>query len=391
MSKIVLSLTVLALLGATLACGGGSTSPDATPPTRQPPDPFQPPTGLASCASGAVLERFPLPMASVLEITPLGAMNSGGHLFPAAHLGIQQARSITTPVSLIAPAALTVTQVRRTTYRAPAGTTEDYALTWFPCAEVRMHLGHVTSIAPALLADLGAWTAAECAAPYTVGNVSIEQCTKNASVRVASGASLGTQLGTLDWGAADSRTRLAFVNPARMGGDADPFGINRTVCAIDYLPSAVRDSLRPRFGAGGVVRTAEPVCGTVNQDRAGTARGRWFINDQVDERLHLALVNDFVDPRIGAFSVGTSIPSLPSALYHFVPRPDGRVNADFARIAADGTTYCHEPVPVATRPGVVILVALVSEGRLRIEGQPRASCGASEGWQFTSAAVEFSR
>jgi hypothetical protein len=164
------------------------------------------------------------------------------------------------------------------------------------------------------------------------------------------------------------------------------------VCPIDYVPAALQDSVRGLFMAEGRYRTAEPVCGTVMQDVSGTAQGRWFINDDQNERLHLALVRDFIDPSIGAFSVGTSIPSLPTQLYRFEATDAGHVNLDFPLVTADGTIQCYE---TELRPGVpadrVILIRLLSGTRLRIEGVEETSCGPPDTWSFTAAAVEFVR
>jgi hypothetical protein len=162
------------------------------------------------------------------------------------------------------------------------------------------------------------------------------------------------------------------------------------VCAVDYLPPDVRASVHDLFGFGGQRRTAEPVCGTIMQDIAGTAQGRWFINDEWNEQLHLALVRDQLDPSIGVFSVGTSIPSLPWDLYRFNPVDVGRVNLDFPHIGVDGLIYCYSPT--STNPNrYLVYIQLLTNTRLRIEGKPGMACGAPESWAFTAGAVDFDR
>lgn len=60
-------------------------------------------------------------------------------------------------------------------------------------------------------------------------------------------------------------------------------------------------------------RIIAPTCGTIMQDIAGTAQGRWFFDTSSGEDRHLALVHDNVDPRVGVFSVGTSLTGSRSA------------------------------------------------------------------------------
>jgi hypothetical protein len=380
MPRFVFALMACATL-VVAACGDGD-------PTA--PDPYAPPAGLAACTSSPPLSQFPIPVGSITRIGPLGTMSGGGHLFPATHLGIHQVGDATIEVPLSAPGSLVLRQVARVTYSSPALSVEDYALFFFPCADLRMHFGHVSTLNATLLAELGEWTASDCAEPYVVNGTSIESCTKNVTIEVAAGAPLGMQLGTMDWGATDRRVRLAYVNPARFGGEDEEFGQNAAVCPVDYLTPAVRSTVHDFFGEAAVQRTAEPVCGTVMQDVAGTVQGRWFFNDDWNERLHLGLVRDYIDPAVAAFSVGTTIPSLPSNLYRFDPVDTGRVNVDFPHVGADGPIYCYEPTAVAPT-SYLVFIQLLSETRLRIEGSPGTSCGAPESWAFSAGAVEFTR
>jgi hypothetical protein len=195
---------------------------------------------------------------------------------------------------------------------------------------------------------------------------------------------------TMDWGATDRRSPLGFVNASRMGGDM-PFGQNYVVCPVDYLPSTIRASIHNLFGEGTRRRTAEPVCGTVMQDIPGTAQGRWFVNDNVDGRLHLALVRDYIDPAIAVFSVGTSVPSLPTNLYRFQTAGSGRLNLDFPLVRPGSQVFCYEPTTQISAGARVVLIQLVTEQRLRIEGRAGGSCGPAESWALSAAATEFAR
>src|SRR5262245_17061885 len=291
------AILAAAMLASVSACRG---DPVATESGEEPP------AGLASCGS-APLAVFPVPVERIEVIGPLGVMSGGGHLFPGPHLGLHpfrgQGGQVAVPV--VSPGSIVITEVRRTLYgEGTSSAFSDFALFFFPCADVRMHRGHLSSLDPSLLSQIGSWSAADCSPPYTVGGVSVTQCGKRVAVNVERGAPLGTMVGTMDWGATDRRSPLGFVNASRMGGNI-PFGQNYVVCPVDYLPPTVRASVHNLFGEGTRRRTAEPVCGTVMQDVPGTAQGRWFVNDDVDERVHLALVRDYIDPVTAAFSVGT--------------------------------------------------------------------------------------
>ena len=150
----------------------------------------------------------------------------------------------------------------------------------------------------------------------------------------------------------------------------------------------VREALLPLLGGRGAQRTVAPLCGTIMQDMVGTAQGRWFFDGSEHEDPHLALAHDNVDPGIGNLSIGTSLPGTPAGVYDFVPEPAGRVNADFPRVTADGTTWCYSP---RVNRGLHFLVQLVSASRLRIEGVPGIGCGDPAGWHFGTGAVEFAR
>ena len=385
-------VSAVLLLGALLlaACGDRPTGSDEMNNGSQ-----GPPPGLAACSSAPPLSEFPVPIDQIDFIGPLGSMAPGGHLFPAGHLGLHPKRGapgtmVSVPVR--APGPMTVESARSTTFTGGGTTFTDYALFFFPCADVRMHFGHLATLDPTVLNAIGGFAGAECAPPYMIGSTAVTQCSKRIVFRLESGRPVGTINATLDWGAGDRRKPLAFVNPSRMRAPDDAYGQNVVACPVDYLPPAVQASVHGLFGErGGLVRTAEPVCGTVMQDVPGTVQGRWFINDNIDERQHLALVRDYVDPSIGVFSVGTSIPSVPTNLYRFVPAISGRVNLDFPSVRADGSIYCYQSLRYMNASNLVILIQLVTDLRLRIEGFPRADCGSPDTWAFSPAAREFAR
>jgi hypothetical protein len=128
-------------------------------------------------------------------------------------------------------------------------------------------------------------------------------------------------------------------------------------------------------------RTVEPLCGTIKQDVAATAQGRWFLSGTSgtswQEDHQLSLIHHNVDHAQGLFSVGDSISSLSTGTYSFTPTFSSYVNRDFDEVTADGQIYCYN---TSTK---VILVQLLTNTTLRIESQELGSCGSGP-WSFSN-------
>jgi hypothetical protein len=146
--------------------------------------------------------------------------------------------------------------------------------------------------------------------------------------------------------------------------------------------------MRALLGSSGQRRTVPPVCGTVMQDVANTAQGRWYFGSSANDDPHLALVHDNVIPGQPVFSVGTSVPSLPVGVYLFIPAASGRLNASFDRVTSDGNIYCYQ---LSNSSGRHIFVQLASASTLKIEGVVGSACGDPATWSLTAAAVQFQR
>jgi hypothetical protein len=373
---LVASAAVLALA----ACGGGDGGAGPIP------------TGLASCSSAPQLTVPPLALTSFGDLTPLGNLNPTGHVFPTDHLYFYLSTPPAAPVpaTVVAPGDITIASVESSTRTSGTDVHTDYSVHFFACQDVDFYFGHVAVLSPALAAAVG--TINGNCQTYTTGNTLNTQCYKSVSIRLRAGDVVGT-VGApgqwaLDFGAYDRRVPpLAFVNPDRAYGGSG-FGLLTTVCPVDYFEPAVRDALRARLGGRGLRRVAAPVCGTIMQDVAGTAQGRWFDGPSPQEDPHLALVHDNVDPTLGAFSIGTSIPSIPPGTYLFVPAASGHVNRDFHDVTPDGQTYCYETSVFLRR---TILLQLLTATRVRIDGMTAPTCGDPSTWSFSAAAVEFVR
>src|SRR6185436_19954562 len=211
-----------------------------------------------------------------------------------------------------------------------------------------------------------------CDPPYTSGGITSTECHKQVEIQLPAGTVIGTAGGPsipgIDFGGADRRvTALAFVNPARSYGSDTDFGQNHTICPLDYFVADVAEALRARLGRGAQRRTMEPTCGSIMQDVANTAQGRWYFDNTVQDDPHLALAHENVDPRLGVISSGTSIPSLSSGARVFTPATTGRVNLDFQLVTSDGLIYCYEAFSTSPPPLRHVLIQLVSSARVKIE------------------------
>ena len=143
--------------------------------------------------------------------------------------------------------------------------------------------------------------------------------------------------------------------------------------------------------SGSVLRTAPPLCGTIDQDVPGTAQGDWYHAGSPDspEDPHLALAHDNVVVSSGVFSSGTSIPGLQGlGTLLFSPAHSGRVQREFSEVVADGNEYCYDSF--TNLVGSILVLKMPDAFSLQIEKQTAASCGAGP-WTLSGAAVSFTR
>lgn len=379
-SRSTVPALVLACSAIGLAFGCGDHGGENGGPTG-----VGPPRGLAGCSTPQFLTTSLVPVANIRVISPLGNLNPPPHTFPTDHIYLYMA---VFPSAIAAPGDIVVTEVL-VQHRTGGGQPDldDYAVTFFPCADVMIQLGHVARLGTQFSAKVGALDGG-CGASYPTGGFTYQQCRKSVNISMAAGEAIGVTAGTLDVLARDRRVNLSWANTARLSDPVGDFGDNHVSCAIDYFVTPIIDQLRSKLGTQGAIRTTPPVCGEVAQDVPNSAAGRWFRpgSPSYPEDPHLALAHDNVAPSLGAFSVGTSIPSLPANVYTFAPVPVGRVNLDFRYVTTVGEINCY-----AVSRNQRILLQLVSPVRIRMEGIGAGACGDAGTWAFSSGAVEFER
>lgn len=345
----------------------------------------------------------PVAPSDLSHILPLGNLNPSAHTFPTAHLYLHIRRTVAgdygTPaaeVPVVAPGRIWVTRISSSANLDQG--TQDFSLSFSPCAEHNAYFIHLKTLAGQLSEQfVGALSCNE----YTTGGERWRQCRKDVRIEIAAGAAIGTAGGgpernALDLGASDSRVPPSvYANPDRWDGRSDHLTL---VCALDYFTPAIRRRLRSLLGDGQTRRRQRPRCGDVAQDVAGTLQGVWLVagtRQLESEDPHLALVHDNVDPTKGVFSVGTSMQrsGLASGLYYFEPAKKGSVNRDFGRRRKRNQVYCYEVRPrfaPASDPLTVILAVLTGSSTLRLERTKGRACG-SPPWQLGANYAEFER
>jgi hypothetical protein len=358
------------------------------------------PGGLAACGTAPILTASPAALTDLTDVVPLGNLNPGGHTFPTDHIYLIVPRvtggsdPVTVPV--VSPGEIRLTGIASSTSTQNGVTRADYSLYFFGCADVQFYFHHIQALAPSLAASIGPIDG-DCNT-HSTGGASFTRCNKGLDITLHARDPIGTAGGAgnfgFDLGAYDRRTpKLAFVNQSYpdFGGNAD-WNTFHTVCPLDYFAADVKAALEAKLGSQGRKRTIAPLCGTIMQDVANTAQGRWLKGSAVQEDAHLALVHDNVDPTVGSISMGASVPSVPLGVYKFTAAtsPAGRVNADFNQVTADGQIYCYGGF-TQFGSSLHVLVQLVTATSLKIEGMSGGACGSPSTWTFSAAAVTFAR
>jgi len=165
---------------------------------------------------------------------------------------------------------------------------------------------------------------------------------------------------------------------------------SHTACPIDYYSAGPKAVLRAKLGSESVQRTTEPVCGRIDQDISGTAKGAWFKTGSPShpEDPHLALIDYNINPSYQILSVGTSMSGsgLVTGAYPFTPAGSGSVNPDFQNVTPASGVVCYDP----NLANAIILLELTSSSTLRAEKQVADDCGSGP-WTFGSNYTDFER
>ena len=303
-----------------------------------------------------------LPVDPLVSIVPLGNSNPrGGHTFPTPHNYVyfdEQGNTDLDVYNVMAPGDITLTSIETMTYTHKTTGVEsaDYSINFKSqsCSSVIGYYKHVKGLESSL-EDLLETIAKSCNA-YDAGDQNVERCNYSLSHNVSSGDVIGTVGGdgqeqaNFDFGVADKRTRLDFLDQNYYWSD-----FYYMTCPWDYYSAEFKATydIVAKFGIKEqgldfVSRQGEPACGVFMQDVAGTAKGNWLLPTQTSfekEDYHIALIESNYDAAKDMFSIGSDsgvIANNKAYRSEFSPNTDETsfIGQSFDKVVS-GNVYCY--------------------------------------------------
>lgn len=339
------------------------------------------------------LTVLPLKAEDFYLFVNLGHLNPPGHTFPSDHGGFCLT-NWEEPVAVFSPADMQVTQISRVEHVNRGFYDYDMTLS-VNKGGFEIVMGHLSAVHAVILAQAPALETSECET-YTTGGDTYTRCQVWTSIDISAGDTVGMAGGNpgqfgLDFGTFDQNVQITFAS-----NRFRDYKYPHTVSPLDYFTEEICSILIPMCGdyicGDPLVRTVEPVGGTVEYDLPGTARGLWFRLGEptFPEDPHLALIYCSVKPDIPVFSVGISIPDLTTGLYTFTPADTGKVNRLFEDVEPDGVYRYKIRDRCTNAPDMeaVILLQLTNATTLKLEKQDPSD---GPPWAFTTNAVLFVR
>ena len=325
------------LVVATIAAACRPKSNDSPNGPSNTPDGDTPATPL-------VLSYSPLEPSEITDIVPLGNLNPPDHTLPTNHIYFFHTP---TNVPVAAPAAGTITEVRRQT---------DDSIFVRATSRTTYYFFH-------LLLDQGLTVGGTVTAGQRIG------------VTVASS-------GAMDLGVTNDDVTLFFVRPDRynvLTRHADG--------PLKYFAEPVRVQLLPK-----VKRNGSEKNGRIDFDQAGRLAGNWFVEglgaaeteNVQNGPKHLSFAKDTLEPDTHRISIGGTI-TAPGAFFVQEDAPDpASVSTATGRVA-----YTLYPSPARnTSSNRVLVVQMTADDRIRIEVFPP---GTPLSQDFTGAAQIYTR
>jgi hypothetical protein len=358
---------------------------------------------------GPYFSTLPIADERIAEVIVLGQFNPPGDVFPRSQTGFRVTEGEASEV--FAAGDLLLFSVASTEYLVSPGRQGeiDYKLAFLvnDCRQIHIVYAHLVTLSPALSAAFGN---VQCE-QYSTDIETVETCSafvREKNILISEGTVLGTA-GANGWGldfdAYDMRVEHEYISPQR-----PPSKYLNAICTTDLFVSELRTSLEARVGRAGVQRTANPVCGTMEVDVAGTAQGMWVVDGQdvsldgETARLFFALADDDVQPEeyavIATGHADFDYLDIGAMLYGFQKAETGRVNRDFDDLTPSGDIYCYEPATDSPlhipADSASFFVALQPNGKLKIEmvdhSPEQSPCMlAPETWAFSGNEVTLMR
>ncbi len=362
-------------------------------------------TDAGPCEPGPYFTELPVDAGAISWFLVLGQFNPPGDIVPRPQTGLQLTSPALTPLRAIGDIDIVHIESSRWLASPTREGHVDYSLSFEvpACREIFGNFEHIAVLEPELEAHLAG---ASCEV-YSTESETLEACGRRVRIPVAAGQPLGQAGGAttgLDFDLFDRRVRFDYV-----AGHRYPQA-RWAICPQHLFVPAHRDFLLARTGRGEERRTAEPVCGTMEIDVAGTAQGMWVLdgNDvtfsSATHQLFFALARHDVHADTHQVLVTAHPafrhPSWGPIVVSFPVEAGGRVNRAWRDLPADGTIYClvpetaqgHFPVTDAS-----YLAAFDADGKVTLErkshapGESPCLTESPEAWAFSASAIKLMR
>ncbi|TVR17247.1 MAG: hypothetical protein EA391_05380 [Balneolaceae bacterium] len=361
----------------------------------------------SQCNMAPFFDHLPVNQEAIESVIVLGQFNPPGDVAPRPQTGLRLHPDTITPV--YAPGDIVITEIERSTWLSSPNREghSDYTIVFEieGCRSITGNLEHMDFLIPELENEL---SGARCSS-YSTESETIQSCQKSVNIRKTSGEILGQAggfLGALDFDMYNRNHRNEFVNQGRLHD-----GFRHAICPQTLFAEPLRSVLLGKVGRGGVWRTAEPVCGTMEIDVAGTAQGLWVIDGRdvtlsgETHDLFFSLALDDILPHKYSVLVTAHemfmIDGIGAAVIGFEMEQTGRINIKFSNIPNDGTIYCYIPATDSPMHHAIdnfsVFVAYNTDGKVTIERKNHYPGGSPcltedpENWAFTSISLKLMR
>jgi len=330
---------------------------------------------LAACGQQP-LSTLPTDLSKLEGIAPLGNVDPPDHTLPTDHMYMMYPYGDTTQKELYAPADVVVTSISYgDVFENGVRKHGDYAVSFYPCSELKLIYGHVDTLSDKITAVIGKPENAganQCQSSKQ-GNEEIRNCNWDVDIKVTANELVGTSEGWDLWATYEGHKADNVMSP-------EYYHNTDAVCPLDYFTPELQAQLYAK-----AMRTAAPRCGEAYVDKAGTLQGGWFAHKdpkqaKTDWSSHFSLTRNSVESGVGQVAVAGTIAD--QFMYRFTPKHSGTVNRDPSETTA-GTLYCYQhegnprfPNGRMAGPGKILL-KLTDNHTMQIEHRG-GSCSGNE-------------
>lgn len=324
-----------------------------------------------------ILSSMPMDDSNMQNMIPLGNLNPPSHTLPTGHAYFFPYDNMKI-CNVYCPGKLYLINVtQKINGVGAADEFTEYQLYFGSWNDKVLKLDHIQTLTADILAQVGAFPTSGCN-EYSVSGRMYRLCQKDLAVPYLINA--GQLIGTIGG------------QPTVHGFD---FGVMQDYKEIQFQPfltDSLLNKLRPKIGYLPRIRTAEPVCGVINLDISGTAKGNWYLPGQERNReeYHIALAQDNIDPTIPKLSIGTSLTNQNSGIFDFDKQNTGVINRGFESVTNNGNIYCYNLKQNNIATGTSIILKLTNDTTIQIEKRS-CDCSCNTPYVFSANAVTYTR